>query len=152
MDVSSTDNHQMFLEGKSLSGTSKNTVAQPEPAVKPSGLPMEREESLQDAITTSVTGGRALVDNERKTGLPLPSTVESQLQAQEELTAEAEDASAVANTIRKYVGEEAANYWLEHQNEDGTDAAEINNRPTTERSGAVADDQGNGRLRLLYNV
>lgn len=122
---------------------SNKSVAQPEPAVKPQGLPMMRQESLQDALQASVTGGRTLGDNERKTGLPLPSTVESQLQAIQELTQEQEDASAVANTIRKYVGEEAANWWLEHRNDDGPDAGEVNARPTPEHSGAVTDEEGN---------
>lgn len=123
--------------------SSKESVAQPEPAVKPQGLPLPRQESLQEAMTASVSGGRTLGDNERRTGMPLPSTVESQLQAIQELTQEQEDASAVANTIRKYVGEEAANWWMEHRNDEGFDAGEVNTRPTPEHSGAVTDEEGN---------
>lgn len=122
---------------------SNKSVAQLEPAVKPQGLPLPRKESLQEAMTASVSGGRTLGDNERKTGLPLPSTVESQLQAIQELTQEQEDASAVANTIRKYVGEDAANWWLEHRNDEGFDAGEVNTRPAPEHSGAVTDEEGN---------
>ena len=128
--------------------SSKNTVAQAESAVKPNpveptGLPMQRREEIQDALTASLNGGRTLGDNERRTGLPLPTEVESQLQALEALTQEQEDASDVANIIRKYVGEDAANYWLEHRNESNEEAEPLNQRPTPEHSGAVTDEEGN---------
>lgn len=110
---------------------------------QPTGLPMQRREEIQDALTASVNGGRTLGDNERRTGLPLPTEVESQLQALEALTQEQEDASDVANTIRKYVGEDAANYWLEHRNESDEEAEPLNQRPTPEHSGAVTDEEGN---------
>lgn len=120
----------------------EQTVTEPN-AVEPTGLPMQRREEIQDALTASVNGGRTLGDNERRTGLPLPTKVESQLQALEALTQEQEDASDVANNIRKYVGEDAANYWLEHRNESDEEAEPLNQRPTPEHSGAVTDEAGN---------
>lgn len=44
------------------------------------GLPMKRREEIQDALTAGLNGGRTLGDNEARTGLPLPTEVESQLQ------------------------------------------------------------------------
>lgn len=124
---------------------SEERVAQTEPAVKPEGLPLPRKESLQEALTASVTGGRTLGDNEARTGLPLPTEVESQLQALEALTTPMEDADDVANTIRKYMGEEAALYWLEHKNDDaeGAEDGDLFSRPTPDNSGAATDEAGN---------
>lgn len=99
---------------------------------------MRRQEALQDAFTASLNGGRTLGDNEARTGMPLPSEVERQLQATEMLAGDMdEDVSDVANIIRKYVGPEAANYWLEHRNDGGVEAEPLSNRPTPDNSGAV---------------
>lgn len=116
----------------------------PDP-VEPTGLPMKRREEIQDALTAGLNGGRTLGDNEARTGLPLPTEVESQLQALEALTTPMEDGDDVANTIRKYMGEEAALYWLEHKNDDAEGAEDVDlfSRPTPDNSGAVTDEAGN---------
>lgn len=116
----------------------------PDP-VEPTGLPMKRREEIQDALTAGLNGGRTLGDNEARTGLPLPTEVESQLQALEALTTPMEDADDVANTIRKYMGEEAALYWLEHKNDDaeGAEDGDLFSRPTPDNSGAATDEAGN---------
>ena len=122
----------------------ENTVEQSktETPAKPSGLPMRRQESLQNAMETSLQGGKTLGDRERKTGVPLPTEVGNQLQAVEMLSGQLpEDKSQIANTIRKYVGEEAALYWLENGDEGFDDVQ--SDRPTPERSGAVTDEEGN---------
>ena len=126
-----------------------SSIQQPEPTVKadsvePTGLPMKRREEIQDALTAGLNGGRTLGDNEARTGLPLPTEVESQLQALEALTTPMEDGDDVANTIRKYMGEEAALYWLEHKNDDaeGAEDGDLFSRPTPDNSGAVADEAG----------
>ena len=122
--------------------TPNNTVPQTETPVKPSGLPMRRQESLQNAMEASLQGGRTLGDRERKTGVPLPTEVGNQLQAVEMLSGQLpEDKSQIANTIRKYVGEDAALYWLE-KGDEGFDDVQ-SERPTPERSGAVTDEEGN---------
>ena len=128
--------------------SSENTVAQAESAVKPNpveptGLPMQRREEIQDALTASVTGGRTLGDNERRTGLPLPTEVESQLQALEALTQEQDDDAEVAEIIRRYEGEEAALFWLKHKDDAVTEEADSDERPWPEFSGAVTDEAGN---------
>ena len=121
--------------------TSNTSINESEPNVKPEGLPMARRETLQDAMTASLNGGQTLGDNERRTGMPLSSEVESQLQAIEMLTGDMdEDVSAVANIIRKYAGPEAASFWLEHRNDSDTEAESMNDRPTPENSGAVYED------------
>ena len=112
-----------------------------EPAVKPEGLPLPRQKSLQEALTASVTGGRTLGENERRTGLPLPSAVEGQLEALETLTTTLDNDDYDVNVIRKYMGEDAALYWLEHKDEEAGDLE--TGRPKPEQSGAVADEQGN---------
>lgn len=111
---------------------------------QPTGLPMKRREEIQDALTAGLNGGRTLGDNEARTGLPLPTEVESQLQALEALTTPMEDGDDVANTIRKYMGEEAALYWLEHKNDDaeGAEDGDLFSRPTPDNSGAVTDEAG----------
>lgn len=121
----------------------EQTVTEPDP-VEPTGLPMKRREEIQDALTAGLNGGRTLGDNEARTGLPLPTEVESQLQALEALTTPMEDGDDVANTIRKYMGEEAALYWLEHKNDDaeGAEDGDLFSRPTPDNSGAVTDEAG----------
>lgn len=109
---------------------------------KAQGLPLPRRESLQNAMETSLQGGRTLGDRELKTGVPLPTEVGNQLQAVEMLSGQLpEDKSQIANTIRKYVGEDAALYWLENGDEGFDDVQ--SERPTPERSGAVTDEEGN---------
>lgn len=149
VDVSSANTNQTSLVEDGLSGTSKYTVAQTEPTVKPdpvepTGLPMKRREEIQDALTAGLNGGRTLGDNEARTGLPLPTEVESQLKALEALTTPMEDGDDVANTIRKYMGEEAALYWLEHKNDDaeGAEDGDLFSRPTPDNSGAATDEAG----------
>lgn len=150
VDVSSANTNQTSLVEDGLSGTSKYTVAQTEPTVKPdpvepTGLPMKRREEIRDALTAGLNGGRTLGDNEARTGLPLPTEVESQLKALEALTTPMEDGDDVANTIRKYMGEEAALYWLEHRNDDaeGDEDGDLFSRPTPDNSGAATDEAGN---------
>lgn len=113
--------------------------------VEPTGLPMKRREEIQEALTAGLNGGRTLGDNEARTGLPLPTEVESQLQALEALTTPMEDGDDVANTIRKYMGEEAALYWLEHRNDDaeGAEDGDLFSRPAPDNSGAATDEAGN---------
>lgn len=117
------------------------SVAKNETAVKPEGLLLPRQESLQEALTASVTGGRTLGENERRTGLPLPSAVEGQLEALEALTTPLDNDDYDVNVIRKYMGEDAALYWLEHKDEEAGDLE--TGRPKPEQSGAVTDEQGN---------
>lgn len=105
------------------------------------GLPLPRQESLREAFTASVNGGRTLGDNERRTGLPLPTEVQGQLEALEALTTPMDNDDYDVSVIRKYMGEEAVNYWLEHKDEEAGDYDA--GRPTPEHSGAVADEQGN---------
>lgn len=105
------------------------------------GLPLPRQESLQEALTASVTGARTLGENERRTGLPLPSAVEGQLEALEALTTPLDNDDYDVNIIKKYMGEDAALYWLEHKDEEAGDLE--TGRPKPEQSGAVTDEQGN---------
>jgi hypothetical protein len=108
---------------------------------KAQGLPLPRQESLQEAMTASVTGARTLGENERRTGLPLPSAVEGQLEALEALNTPLDNDDYDVNVIRKYMGEDAALYWLEHKDEVAGDLE--TGRPKPEQSGAVTDEQGN---------
>ena len=127
-----------------VSAAMDDIVPLPKSDFQPEGLPMKRREEIQDALTAGLNGGRTLGDNEARTGLPLPTEVESQLQALEALTTPMEDADDVANTIRKYMGEEAALYWLEHKNDDaeGAEDGDLFSRPTPDNSGAVTDEAG----------
>ena len=121
--------------------TSNISINESEQDVKPKGLPLPRQESLQEALTASVTGGRTLGENERRTGLPLPSAVKGQLEALEALTTPLDNDDYDVNVIRKYMGEDAALYWLEHKDEEAGDLE--TGRPKPEQSGAVTDKQGN---------
>lgn len=120
-----------------------SNIEKSEQVVKPQGLPMVRQESLRNAYEASLNGGKTLGDNERRTGAPIPSEVESQLQAIEMLsTPMDEDVHDVANTIRKYMGPEAADYWLKNGQKEEPETF-LNDRPTPENSGAVTDAEGN---------
>lgn len=121
--------------------TSNTSINESEQDVKPEGLPLPRQESLQEALTASVTGARTLGENERRTGLPLPSAVEGQLEALEALTTPLDNDDYDVNVIRKYMGEDAALYWLEHKDEEAGNME--TGRPKPEQSGAVTDEQGN---------
>ena len=120
--------------------TSNISINESEQDVKPEGLPLPRQKSLQEALTASVTGARTLGENERRTGMPLPSAVEGQLEALEALTTPLDNDDYDVNVIRKYMGEDAALYWLEHKDEEAGDME--TGRPKPEQSGAVTDEQG----------
>lgn len=127
------------------------SIQQREPAVKPVDLPMltaeERaKQGIGTALEASLTGAETLGQKEQRTGSPLPSVVESQLEALAAMMPDyQEDLMDTAETIRKYQGEEAALAFLRQQREGQTQEAgvEQNLRPTPENSGAVTDEQGN---------
>lgn len=127
------------------------SIQQREPAVKPVDLPMltaeERaKQGIGTALEASLTGAETLGQKEQRTGSPLPSVVESQLEALAAMMPDyQEDLMDTAETIRKYQGEEAALAFLKQQREGQTQEAgtEQNLRPTPENSGAVTDEQGN---------
>lgn len=120
-------------------------------AVKPEDMPMltaeERaKQGIGTALEASLTGAETLGQKEQRTGSPLPSVVESQLEALAAMMPDyQEDLMDTAETIRKYQGEEAALAFLKQQREGQTQeaGAEQNLRPTPENSGAVTDEQGN---------
>ena len=120
-------------------------------AVKPVDMPMltaeERaKQGIGTALEASLTGAETLGQKEQRTGSPLPSVVESQLEALAAMMPDyQEDLMDTAETIRKYQGEEAALAFLKQQREGQTQeaGAEQNLRPTPENSGAVTDEQGN---------
>ncbi len=120
-------------------------------AVKPVDMPMltaeERaKQGIGTALEASLTGAETLGQKEQRTGSPLPSVVESQLEALAAMMPDyQEDLMDTAETIRKYQGEEAALAFLKQQREGQTQEAgtEQNLRPTPENSGAVTDEQGN---------
>ena len=130
---------------------SNQRVAQEETAVKPVDMPMltaeERaKQGIGTALEASLTGAETLGQKEQRTGSPLPSVVESQLEALAAMMPDyQEDLMDTAETIRKYQGEEAALAFLKQQREGQTQEAgtEQNLRPTPENSGAVTDEQGN---------
>lgn len=127
------------------------SVTQQGNAVKPVDLPMltaeERaKQGIGTALEASLTGAETLGQKEQRTGSPLPSVVESQLEALAAMMQDyQEDLMDTAETIRKYQGEEAALAFLKQQREGQTQEAgtEQNLRPTPENSGAVTDEQGN---------
>lgn len=120
-------------------------------AVKTVDMPMltaeERaKQGIGTALEASLTGAETLGQKEQRTGSPLPSVVESQLEALAAMMQDyQEDLMDTAETIRKYQGEEAALAFLKQQREGQTQEAgtEQNLRPTPENSGAVTDEQGN---------
>ena len=130
---------------------SSQRVAKKEPDVKPVDMPMltaeERaKQGIGTALEASLTGAETLGQKEQRTGSPLPSVVESQLEALAAMMPDyQEDLMDTAETIRKYQGEEAALAFLKQQREGQTQeaGAEQNLRPTPENSGAVTDEQGN---------
>ena len=168
-DMRSDDTHQIYnwnikksaLAGGGLvndqlppNGSSADfntSVQQKEPDVKPVDLPMltaeERaKQGIGTALEASLTGAETLGQKEQRTGSPLPSVVESQLEALAAMMPDyQEDLMDTAETIRKYQGEEAALAFLKQQREGQTQeaGAEQNLRPTPENSGAVTDEQGN---------
>ena len=127
------------------------SVTQQGNAVKPVDMPMltaeERaKQGIGTALEASLTGAETLGQKEQRTGSPLPSVVESQLEALAAMMPDyQEDLMDTAETIRKYQGEEAALAFLKQQREGQTQEAgtEQNLRPTPENSGAVTDEQGN---------
>ena len=127
------------------------SVTQQGNAVKPVDMPMltaeERaKQGIGTALEASLTGAETLGQKEQRTGSPLPSVVESQLEALAAMMPDyQEDLMDTAETIRKYQGEEAALAFLKQQQEGQTQeaGAEQNLRPTPENSGAVTDEQGN---------
>ena len=127
------------------------SVTQQGNAVKPEDMPMltaeERaKQGIGTALEASLTGAETLGQKEQRTGSPLPSVVESQLEALAAMMPDyQEDLMDTAETIRKYQGEEAALAFLKQQREGQTQeaGAEQNLRPTPENSGAVTDEQGN---------
>ena len=127
------------------------SVTQQGNAVKPADMPMltaeERaKQGIGTALEASLTGAETLGQKEQRTGSPLPSVVESQLEALAAMMPDyQEDLMDTAETIRKYQGEEAALAFLKQQREGQTQeaGAEQNLRPTPENSGAVTDEQGN---------
>lgn len=127
------------------------SVTQQGNAVKPVDMPMltaeERaKQGIGTALEASLTGAETLGQKEQRTGSPLPSVVESQLEALAAMMPDyQEDLMDTAETIRKYQGEEAALAFLKQQREGQTQevGAEQNLRPTPENSGAVTDEQGN---------
>ena len=127
------------------------SVTQQGNAVKPVDMPMltaeERaKQGIGTALEASLTGAETLGQKEQRTGSPLPSVVESQLEALAAMMQDyQEDLMDTAETIRKYQGEEAALAFLKQQREGQTQEAgtEQNLRPTPENSGAVTDEQGN---------
>lgn len=127
------------------------SVTQQGNAVKPVDMPMltaeERaKQGIGTALEASLTGSETLGQKEQRTGSPLPSVVESQLEALAAMMPDyQEDLMDTAETIRKYQGEEAALAFLKQQREGQTQEAgtEQNLRPTPENSGAVTDEQGN---------
>ena len=127
------------------------SVTQQGNAVKPVDMPMltaeERaKQGIGTALEASLTGAETLGQKEQRTGSPLPSVVESQLEALAAMMPDyQEDLMDTAETIRKYQGEEAALAFLKQQREGKTQEAgtEQNLRPTPENSGAVTDEQGN---------
>lgn len=126
------------------------SVTQQGNTVKPVDLPMltaeERaKQGIGTALEASLTGAETLGQKEQRTGSPLPSVVESQLEALAAMMPDyQEDLMDTAETIRKYQGEEAALAFLKQQREGQTQeaGAEQNLRPTPENSGAVTDEQG----------
>lgn len=140
----------------SPAGSESNTgpnfsVTQQGNTVKPVDMPMltaeERaKQGIGTALEASLTGAETLGQKEQRTGSPLPSVVESQLEALAAMMPDyQEDLMDTAETIRKYQGEEAALAFLKQQREGQTQeaGAEQNLRPTPENSGAVTDEQGN---------
>ena len=127
------------------------SVTQQGNAVKPVDMPMltaeERaKQGIGTALEASLTGAETLGQKEQRTGSPLPSVVESQLEALAAMMPDyQEDLMDTAETIRKYQGEEAALAFLKQQREGQKQeaGAEQNLRPTPENSGAVTDEQGN---------
>lgn len=127
------------------------SVTQQGNAVKPVDMPMLTAEErakhgIGTALEASLTGAETLGQKEQRTGSPLPSVVESQLEALAAMMQDyQEDLMDTAETIRKYQGEEAALAFLKQQREGQTQeaGAEQNLRPTPENSGAVTDEQGN---------
>lgn len=127
------------------------SVTQQGNTVKPVDMPMltaeERaKQGIGTALEASLTGAETLGQKEQRTGSPLPSVVESQLEALAAMMPDyQEDLMDTAETIRKYQGEEAALAFLKQQREGQTQEAgtEQNLRPTPENSGAVTDEQGN---------
>ena len=127
------------------------SVTQQGNAVKTEDMPMltaeERaKQGIGTALEASLTGAETLGQKEQRTGSPLPSVVESQLEALAAMMPDyQEDLMDTAETIRKYQGEEAALAFLKQQQEGQTQeaGAEQNLRPTPENSGAVTDEQGN---------
>lgn len=105
------------------------------------GLPLPRQESLKQAHKESVGASKNLGQVEKETGLPLPTEVQGQLAQLEALTTPLDNDDYDVNVIRKYMGEDAALYWLEHKNEEAGDLE--TGRPKPEQSGAVTDEQGN---------
>ena len=133
------------------SADSNANIQQEGNAVKPMDMPMltaeERaKQGIGTALEASLTGAETLGQKEQRTGSPLPSVVESQLEALAAMMPDyQEDLMDTAETIRKYQGEEAALAFLKQQREGQTQkaGAEQNLRPTPENSGAVTDEQGN---------
>ncbi len=104
------------------------------------------KQGIGTALEASLTGAETLGQKEQRTGSPLPSVVESQLEALAAMMPDyQEDLMDTAETIRKYQGEEAALAFLKQQREGQKQeaGAEQNLRPTPENSGAVTDEQGN---------
>lgn len=127
------------------------SVTQQGNTVKPVDMPVltaeERaKQGIGTALEASLTGAETLGQKEQRTGSPLPSVVESQLEALAAMMPDyQEDLMDTAETIRKYQGEEAALAFIKQQREGQTQeaGAEQNLRPTPENSGAVTDEQGN---------
>lgn len=168
-DIASTKEHQIYnwnIKKSALAGGGPDqspipsggssadfntSIQQREPAVKPVDMPMltaeERaKQGIGTALEASLTGAETLGQKEQRTGSPLPSVVESQLEALAAMMPDyQEDLMDTAETIRKYQGEEAALAFLKQQREGQTQeaGAEQNLRPTPENSGAVTDEQGN---------
>ena len=150
-DADALDQNRTSPAGSESNAGPNFSVTQQGNAVKPVDMPMltaeERaKQGIGTALEASLTGAETLGQKEQRTGSPLPSVVESQLEALAAMMPDyQEDLMDTAETIRKYQGEEAALAFLKQQREGQTQEAgtEQNLRPTPENSGAVTDEQGN---------
>lgn len=103
------------------------------------GLPLPRQESLKQAYKDSVSEPPKQKPVQAESGLPLPVELQGQLNL---VNAPTEEDAEIAAIIRRYEGESAARYWLEHK-DDAAEEAGAPERPEPENSGAVTDEQGN---------
>lgn len=150
-DADALDQNRTSPAGSESNAGPNFSVTQQGNAVKPVDMPMltaeERaKQGIGTALEASLTGAETLGQKEQRTGSPLPSVVESQLEALAAMMPDyQEDLMDTAETIRKYQGEEAALAFLKQQREGQKQeaGAEQNLRPTPENSGAVTDEQGN---------